>query len=106
MWLKSVLWSILAEHILGSKVVRSYIFTDNSRNGKVPKLQRNINIHSGLVNSNFHIPRNLNVFIFMISGTGGHVKGPLKPLFLKLDPPDSSNHFKKNPKSFLESITS
>ena len=44
---------------------------DHSEKRRGKKLNNNINIHSGLVNSNLHFPtdRNVFVFIFLISGS-------------------------------------
>ena len=74
----------------------------NLKNGEGQKLRGNSKIHGGFVMFNFHFPKIPNVFIFMICGTSGNVKGPLKPLLLTLDPPSYEINTRKINHPFWE----
>ena len=47
-----------------------------------------------------HFPQIHNVFILMLLGTSGNVKGPMKPLRLTLDSPDYTKSPRKLPATF------
>ena len=51
-------------------------------NGSGQKLCRNILLHCGLVNENFHFPKNCTVFMFMIFGLRAMSRSPLCGLWL------------------------
>ena len=76
------------------------------KTGKAESSVVNTIIQSGQVNENGHLSENRKVFIFMISGTGGNVKGSLNTLFVTLDPPHYSNWSKKKQISFSGNISS
>ena len=70
-----------------------------------PSSCTHIRIQNSIVNYNVHVPRNRNVFIFIISKPTGNVKGPMNPSFLTLDAPKYPNEIKKHATSLFENVS-